>query len=238
MDGGTGQGPTTVVVLGAVGSGRHTLVAALEPLVDGAQWSHDATRLSGSTADCVLVVTASALQGMDGSVAEAWERAAESAVPRILVITHLDVGRVDDDEMRLIAERILGEDLLPLHLPLADDDEEIAGLLTLTTMVIHDEANGLVREADAEHREIAGPARDRLLEAVVANTAEESLVANALLGLDPSPERLDAEFHELVSAGVLAVAVPVVAAPLDGRPVVGVEALAALLRRVTGPHSA
>lgn len=226
----------TVAIMGTPGSGRATLAATLSPLVPHMHFVvADLPHLP--QADALLLV-ASAAQGVDGSAAAAWEHAAEQSLPRLMAMTHLDVGRVDDDEMRLIAERVLGEELLPLTLPLADDDEELAGTLTLTTMVIRDEHAGLVRDADAEHREIAGAARERLVEAVLANTANETLVSSALLGIEPSPERLDAELMSLARQGVLALALPVVATPIDGRPAVGLNELAATITRVlTDPAS-
>jgi elongation factor G len=218
-----------VAVVGTVGSGRSTLAAELEALLPDFVF-----RVQPADVDLqadVLVLVASAQQGLDGASGEAWERAAEMTIPRIMAITHLDVGRVDDDEMRLIAERVLGEEVLALNLPLADDDEEMAGTLMLTTMLIQDEVAGVIREADAEHREIAGATRDKLVEAVLSNTDDEVLLSQGLLGMEPSPARLDEEVHALFSRGVLALSFPMVTVPNGDRPPVGVRDLANTLAR-------
>jgi elongation factor G len=226
-------GAAAVAILGNAGSGRRTVAAALTDATTGIVFEIGLPEASDSSTppDAVLLI-ASAAQGLDDTAVDAWERAAEMAIPRILVITHLDVGRVDDDEMRLIAQRILGEEIVPLVLPLADDDEELGGTLTLTTMLIRDEVSGLLREADSEHRDIAGPTRDRLVETVAANTEDLGLVQQFMLGLEPSPERLDAEVHALAAAGAIALAMPVAAAPTEGRPAVGVRELADVLMRI------
>ena len=214
-----------ISISGSQGSGRHAIAAALGgdiSILDfGASFDHD-----------LLIMVASAAQGIDAEAAHLWELAAERGVPRLLVISQLDIGRTDDDEMRLIAERILGEELLPYTLPLADDDEELAGTLTLTSMVIRDEHAGSTRAADDEHVAIAADTRERLIEAVLANTDNEVLVRNAMLGLSMSPEALEDELLHLVRQGVVALSLPVIAVSVDGRPAVGVSELAELLRRL------
>jgi elongation factor G len=222
--------PRVVAVVGTPESGRSTLASALADLLPIMQFD---VALPGENLDMdILLLVASAQLGLDGAMGDVWERAAERAIPRIMAITHLDVGRVDDDEMRLIAERVLGEEALALTLPLADDDEEMAGTLMLTTMIIHDEVAGISREADAEHRDIAGATRDKLVEAVLANTEDEALLAQALIGLEPSPSRLDEEVHVLLAKGIMAGSFPVVTVPNGHRPPVGIRDLARTLERI------
>jgi elongation factor G len=224
------SGVRVVAVVGTPGSGRSTLASALADLLPAMRF--DVTLPDQSHEMDVFILVASAQQGLDGAMGEAWERAAERGIPRILAITHLDVGRVDDDEMRLIAERVLGEEALALTLPLADDEEEMAGTLMLTTMIIHDEVAGISREADSEHRDIAGATRDKLVEAVLSNTEDEALLAQALIGLEPSPTRLDEEVHVLLAKGIVAVSFPVVTVPNGHRPPVGIRDLASTLQRL------
>lgn len=214
-----------IAISGSHGCGRHAVAAALGGEVA-------ILNLADSFDHDLLIMVASAAQGIDVAAADMWERAAEQGAARLLVISQLDIGRTDDDEMRLIAERILGEELLPYTLPLADDDEEFAGTLTLSTMMIRDEHAGTTRPADDEHVAIAADTRERLIEAVLANTDNDLLVRNAMLGLSMSPEALDEELLTLVRAGAIALSLPVIAVSVDGRPTVGVHELRDVLGRL------
>lgn len=214
-----------IAISGSKGAGRHAVAAVLDGDISVLDlhdpFDHD-----------VLILVASAAQGVDSSAAHMWEVAAEFGCPRLLVISQLDIGRTDDDEMRLIAERVLGEDVLPFTLPLADDEEELAGTLTLTTMVIRDELAGTTRPADDEHVSIAADTRERLVEAVLANTENEALVRNAMLGLSMAPEQLEQELFQLVSGGVISLSLPVIPVQVSGRPTVGISELKALLAQL------
>ena len=215
----------TLAITGSAGSGRTSLAQVLA-------FPYSVLDLSDTFAHDLLIVVASASQGVDGAVAAMWEHAADLGKPRLLVISHLDVGRTDDDEIRLIAERVLGEEVLPYCLPLADDEEEMAGTLTLSTLQIHDDIAGITRPADDEHVTIAHDVRERLIEAVLSNTSDEALVSKALLGLSISPEQLDQELVQLTRNGVIALSLPVIPVQVNARPRVGLDELNSLITRL------
>ncbi|MGZ4602817.1 MAG: GTP-binding protein, partial [Kineosporiaceae bacterium] len=103
-------------------------------------------------ADAALFVV-SAVDGVDGMTRMLWEECAGVGMPRAVVITHLDQQRADYDEALAIAQRVFGEGVQPLYLPLLDDAEAPAGLLGLLSQQVFDYSSGarVERGADPEH---------------------------------------------------------------------------------------
>ena len=92
-------------------------------------------------ADAALFVVASP-QGLDGATAALWERCAEAGLPRVVCVTQLDLPRADFDETVAVCQRVLGDDVHPLHLPMLDDDERVAGLIGLLDLQVADSSGG------------------------------------------------------------------------------------------------
>jgi len=239
---------SSVRVYGQPGSGRTALAAALrqagidarecelptlssESGPDAPEGSFDdATRTVAGEGDArqpgptVVVLAASARDGVGVELGAWWEELAESFTPRVLVWTFTDVGRADDDDMRAITERLLGEPNYAVALPLADDDDEFAGVLDLRDASIHESSAGgtVVRSADAEHETIAAPLLDELIDAVLANTDDESALAGRMAGMSLSPQRLRTLLSDAIAAGTVVVSMPVRAVS----PMIGVDVLA------------
>ena len=72
-------------------------------------------------ADAALFVV-SAVDGVDGMTRMLWEECAAVGMPRAVVVTHLDQQRADFDEALAICQRVFGDGVQPLYLPLLDDD--------------------------------------------------------------------------------------------------------------------
>lgn len=185
----------------------------------------------GSSLPGTVIAVASAEQGVDNALASVWERWAENAATRVVALTHLDVGRVDDDELRLICEAVLGEPLVAMTLPLADDEEEIAGTLDLVTLQITDDLTGTTRAADPEHISFSAAARALVEESVLAVTDDEALVSASMLGLTMSPDHVAREIVQWTRAGMLVPAF-VATTPAPPRPAVGINSLVEFLQRV------
>lgn len=228
---------TTIAVMGSAGSGRATVgahicarwagqpptVLVLDVAQANALWHDHDDR--GTALPDLVILTASGAQGLDGAWASVWERWAESAIPRLIALTHLDDGRVDDDELRMICEAVVGEPVIALTLPLADDEEEIAGTLDLLTLRIRDDLLGETRDPDPEHVSFSSTARAQVEDAVVAATDDTALVERTLMGLSMSDDVLRAQVHTLVRSGDL-VASFIATTPPAPRPPVGLEDLA------------
>ena len=72
-------------------------------------------------ADAALFVV-SAVDGVDGATRMLWEECAAVGMPRAVVVTKLDKDRADFDEAVAICQRVFGDGVLPLYLPLVADD--------------------------------------------------------------------------------------------------------------------
>src|SRR5256884_2193679 len=84
-------------------------------------------------ADAALFVV-SAVDGVDAATAALWEECAAVGMPRAVAVTRLDHQRADFDETVARCQRIFGDGVLPLYLPmLGDDGETVAGLPGLIT---------------------------------------------------------------------------------------------------------
>ena len=73
-------------------------------------------------------------------------------MPRAVVVTKLDHQRADFDEMVAICQRVFGDGVLPLYLPMDDDEGTAAGLIGLL-------AQRIVDYSAAASRSSASPTR-------------------------------------------------------------------------------
>ena len=105
-------------------------------------------------ADAALFVVPAA-DGMDAATAALWEECASVGMPRAVAVTRLDHQRADFDETVALCQRVFGDNVLPLYLPmLGDDGVSTVGLLGLITQRVFDYSNGHppeVRDPDPEH---------------------------------------------------------------------------------------
>jgi elongation factor G len=166
-------------------------------------------------ADAALFVV-SAVAGMDARTVQLWEECAAVGLPRAVVVTQLDRPRADFDEAVALCQRTLGEGLLPLYLPMHGDDEQVAGLIGLLSQRVHDWSSGSPsdRDPDPEHLPLIETLRNELIEAIIAESEDETLLDRYLGGEQLDPAVLVADLEQAVARGhfhpVLAVA------PLSG----------------------
>jgi elongation factor G len=164
-------------------------------------------------ADAALFVV-SAVDGVDGATRMLWEECASVGMPRAVVVTKLDKDRADFDEAVAICQRVFGDGVLPLYLPLAADDGAPAGLIGLLSRTIADYsgADRVEREPDAEHLPLIDAARNALIEGIIAESEDESLMDRYLGGEDIDLKVLVDDLETAVARGsfypVLAAAAP------------------------------
>ena len=153
-------------------------------------------------ADAALFVV-SASDGVDGSTQLLWEECAAVGLPRAVVVTKLDAARADFDEMVLICQRVFGDGVAPLYLPLLDDHEQVAGLIGLLSQQIFDYSDGgrTVAAADPEHLELIEPARNALIEGIIAESEDETLMDRYLDGEDIDVKVLIDDLETAVARG-------------------------------------
>ncbi|HTY73866.1 MAG TPA: GTP-binding protein, partial [Actinomycetes bacterium] len=164
-------------------------------------------------ADAALFVV-SAVDGIDGSTRLLWEECAAVGMPRAVVVTKLDKERADFDETVAVCQRVFGDGVLPLYLPLAADDGTPAGLIGLLSQQVYDYSDGrrTQRDPDPEHLPLIEGARNALIEGIIAESEDETLMDRYLSGEAIDVEVLIEDLEKAVARGsfypVLAAASP------------------------------
>ncbi|MEV1328810.1 elongation factor G-like protein EF-G2 [Micromonospora costi] len=165
-------------------------------------------------ADAALFVV-SATDGMDAATAALWEECAAVDMPRAVAVSRLDHPRADFDEAVALCQRVFGDNVLPLYLPmLGDDGVSTVGLLGLITRRVFDYSNGLpadVREPDPEHLPAIAESRNELIEGIIAESEDESLMDRYLGGEEIGTDVLIDDLERAVARGHFYPVVPVCA---------------------------
>ncbi|MFX0594834.1 elongation factor G-like protein EF-G2 [Melissospora conviva] len=165
-------------------------------------------------ADAALFVV-SAVDGMDAATAALWEECAAVGVPRAVAVSRLDHPRADFDEAVALCQRVFGDNVMPLYLPmLGDDGVSVAGLLGLVTRRVYDYTAGLpaaVREPDPEHLPAITESRDELIEGIIAESEDETLMDRYVAGEEIDAAVLIADLEKAVARGHFYPVVPVCA---------------------------
>src|SRR3954468_23448503 len=121
-------------------------------------------------ADAALFVV-SAADGMDAATGALWEECAAVGMPRAVAVSRLDHPRADFDEAVALCQRVFGDNVLPLYLPMhGDDGESVVGLVGLFPHRVYDYSAGYppaVRDPDAEHLPAVEESRNELLEGII-----------------------------------------------------------------------
>src|SRR4051794_16825821 len=135
--------------------------------------------------DAALFVV-SAVDGMDAATAALWEECAAVGMPRGVALSRLDHQRADFDETVALCRRVFGDNVLPLYLPMhGDDGQSVVGLIGLITQRVFDYTDGspaTVRDPDPEHLPAISEARNELIEGIIAESEDETLMDRYLGG--------------------------------------------------------
>lgn len=176
-----------------------------------------------SVADLALIVV-SAVEGVQAGTRLAWRAAGAAGVPRMFVVTKEDKQRADFHHTLDDLREAFGEHLVPLELPLGEEEafHAIADVLT---------EEGLEYGADGHHHAVAVPAEaadeehrlhEEVTEEIVAH--DDDQLERYLSGDVPSTPELERTLAAEVRTGE---AVPVLVA--SGQTGVGVDRLADLM---------
>ncbi|WP_125078298.1 elongation factor G-like protein EF-G2 [Mycobacterium sp. P7213] len=131
-------------------------------------------------ADCALFVIA-ANEDVDDATAALWRECSRVAMPRAVVVTKLDHARADFPARLAAAQAAFGDTVLPLYLPAP---AEGAGLLDLRAV-----------QPGAEQQ------RGALIEAIIEESEDESLLDRYLGGEQIDPGVLTADLERAVARG-------------------------------------
>ena len=161
-------------------------------------------------ADAALFVI-SATDGIDGMTRMLWEECAAVGMPRAVVVTKLDAPRADYDEALFAAQGAFGDGVLPLYLPMLADDETVGGLIALLSQRVDDYTTGtrVEREPEPQHVELIEPSRAALLEAIIAESEDETLMDRYLAGEDVELDTLVEDLEKAVARGSFYPVIPV-----------------------------
>jgi elongation factor G len=165
-------------------------------------------------ADAALFVVSAAqeAEAVAGATRAVWDECAAVGMPRAIVVTHLDTARTPFAEMTALCERIFGRDdpdaVLPLYEPVlgpqgADGHAPATGLTGLLSRRVHDYASGT--RATVQPSEEALPAveaaRNRLIEGIIAESEDETLMDRYLGGEEIDVGTLVGDLEKAVARG-------------------------------------
>ncbi|MEU9188331.1 elongation factor G-like protein EF-G2 [Streptomyces sp. NPDC048484] len=163
-------------------------------------------------ADAALFVV-SASDWVDGSTRMVWEECAAVGMPRAIVVTHLESARADFDDMTRICAEAFGADdpdaVLPLYLPLhgpqgPDGHTAVTGLIGLLSQRLFDYASGERKESEPgpEQLPLIETARNRLIEGIISESEDETLMDRYLGGEEIDVSTLVRDLERAVARGV------------------------------------
>ena len=143
-------------------------------------------------ADCAVFVVA-ANEGVDDGTRALWRECAVVGLPRAVVITKLDQARADYDGVLRQAQESFGDKVVPLYVPIGSGGE-VTGLTCLLRPGDEAEATGL---------------RGELIEAVIEESEDETLMDRYVGGEEIAEDVLVADLERAVARGTFHPVVPV-----------------------------
>ncbi|TKS99795.1 elongation factor G-like protein EF-G2 [Streptomyces lasalocidi] len=192
-------------------------------------------------ADAALFVV-SASDGVDGSTRMVWEECAAVGMPRAIVVTHLEAARADFEEMtRVCAETFGGDDpdaVLPLYLPLhgpqgPDGHAPVTGLVGLLSQKLFDYSSGERKESEPGPEQLPDmtQARNRLIEGIIAESEDETLMDRYLGGEQVEVKTLIEDLERAVARGTFFPVLAAAPAAAGARQGIGTVELLELITR-------
>ncbi|MFJ9549593.1 elongation factor G-like protein EF-G2 [Streptomyces erythrochromogenes] len=162
-------------------------------------------------ADAALFVV-SASDGIDGATRMVWDECEAVGMPRAIVVTHLEAARSDYTQMTAVCGEIFGADdpdaVVPLYLPLhgpagPDGHAPVTGLLGLLSQRVYEYASGerVERDPDPAELDLITGARARLIEGIIAESEDETLMDRYLGGEDIGLKTLVDDLERAVARG-------------------------------------
>ena len=169
---------------------------------------------AGLRAADAALFTVSAAEGVDGLTRMLWDECAAVGMPRAVVITKIDHQRADFNEALDACRAAFGDSVAPLYLPVADGHGGVRGLIGLLSEQFYDYSGGSRKESTPEPGQADGLAESRstLIEAIIQESEDESLMESYLSGEDLDVKGLIEDLEKAVARGsfypVLAASAP------------------------------
>jgi elongation factor G len=161
-------------------------------------------------ADAVLFAV-SAVDGVDAGTTAIWQECQYLGMPRAVVITRLDHPRADYDGVLAACRVAFGDTVLPLYVPVSTDGD-VSGLLGLLSGTVYEYSPGTAgataRTGEPQEIAAADAARAELIEGIIAESEDETLMERYLGGEDIDAGVLIADLETAVARGSFFPAVP------------------------------
>ncbi|MGW1490877.1 elongation factor G-like protein EF-G2 [Streptomyces sp. NPDC002402] len=166
-------------------------------------------------ADAALFVVSAAQEAdaIAGATRMVWEECAAVGMPRAIVVTHLETARTDFEELTQVCGTIFGGDdpdaVLPLYLPQygaqnPDGHAPVTGLVGLLSQKIFDYSSGERKETEPDPAQtpLIEEARNRLIEGIIAESEDETLMDHYLGGGEIDLKTLIGDLEKAVARGI------------------------------------
>ncbi|GAA3763674.1 elongation factor G [Spinactinospora alkalitolerans] len=156
-------------------------------------------------ADAALFVV-SALEGIDGRTQMLWEECAALGMPRAVAITKIDHHRADFFDVVEQCQAAFGEGVMPAYFPVTEgegDERTARGLVGLLSQRYYDHSGGERAEAalPEEAADRMGALREALIEGVIQESEDETLMDRYMEGEELDPAMLIADLEAAVVRG-------------------------------------
>ena len=150
-------------------------------------------------ADAALFAV-SATEGIDGLTRMLWEECAAVGMPRAVVITKIDHHRAEFDATVTACRDAFGDAVAPLYLPVGAPVDGLIGLLSqkLFSYAGGNRTEGVPSAADQERME---ELRGELIEGIIQESEDESLMDRYLSGEEIDPKVLIEDLEKAVAQG-------------------------------------
>ncbi|MFI7065115.1 elongation factor G-like protein EF-G2 [Kribbella sp. NPDC050124] len=155
-------------------------------------------------ADCALFVI-SASEGVDEPTKTLWHECDQVGMPRAVVITKLDHARANYNNALAAAQAAFGDKVLPLYLPAGD------GLIGLLSQKYYEYTDGKrsTAEPDGSYEDQIEELRGTLIEGIIEESEDESLMDRYLGGEEIDQKVLVEDLERAVARGSFFPVVPV-----------------------------
>ena len=163
-------------------------------------------------ADAALFAVSSA-DGIDGLTSMLWDECASAGTPRAVVITKLDHHRGDFSEALEACRSAFGESVAPLYLPVGDGQGTVNGLIGLLSERYYDYTSGkrTERDPDPENVDQLEEYRGTLIESLIQESEDESLMDRYLSGEEIDQKVLIEDLEKAVARGSFYPVIPAAA---------------------------
>ncbi|GFG53652.1 elongation factor G-like protein EF-G2 [Mycolicibacterium agri] len=158
-------------------------------------------------ADCALFVIP-ANEGVDELTKSLWMECQQVGMPRAVVITKLDHARANYDNALAAAQAAFGEKVMPIYLPA---NTPCTGLIGLLSKTHYEYADGkrATKEPDSSYTDRLEEHRGPLIEAIIEESEDETLMDRYLGGEEIDEKVLIEDLEKAVARGSFFPVIPV-----------------------------